>query len=100
MTSSSRMPAVWQRRFNASSIEVRPRMDDPVAPAIVDELRTRFPDFVRAFEPDGLSPEEFDTFGPTARTLRAFTGVVPRPAAPGRRCALPVPNLRTSERWR
>jgi transaldolase len=66
------MPAVWQRRFNASSIEVRPRMDEPVAPAIVDELRTRFPDFVRAFEPDGLSPEEFDTFGPTARTLRAF----------------------------
>ena len=49
-------------------------MDDPVDPAIVDELRTRFPDFVRAFEPDGLSPEEFDTFGPTARTLRAFIG--------------------------
>jgi transaldolase len=68
------MPAVWQRRFNASSIEVRPRMQDPVAPAIVDELRTRFPDFVRAFEPDGLSLEEFDTFGPTARTLRAFVG--------------------------
>jgi transaldolase len=68
------MPAVWQRRFNASSIEVRPRMDEPVAPAIVDELRTRFPDFVRAFEPDGLSPGEFDTFGPTARTLRAFIG--------------------------
>ena len=67
------LPAVWQRRFNASSIEVRPRMNEPVAPAIVDELRTRFPDFVRAFEPDGLSTGEFDTFGPTARTLRAFT---------------------------
>jgi transaldolase len=68
------MPAVWQRRFNASSVEVRPRMDEPVEPAIVDELRTRFPDFVRAFEPDGLTAEEFDAFGPTARTLRAFTG--------------------------
>src|SRR6185295_8284030 len=68
------MPAVWQRRFNGSSIEVRPRMEEAVAPAIVDELRTRFPDFVRAFEPDGLSPEELDTFGPTARTLRAFIG--------------------------
>ena len=68
------LPAVWQRRFNASSVEVRPRIDEPVAPAIVDELRTRFPDFVRAFEPDGLTPQEFDTFGPTARTLRAFTG--------------------------
>ena len=68
------MPAVWQRRFNASAVEVRPRIDEPVAPAIVDELRRRFPDFVRAYEPDGLSPDEFDTFGPSARTLRAFIG--------------------------
>jgi transaldolase len=49
-------------------------MDDPVDRAIVDELRARFPDFVRAFEPDGLTPDEFDTFGPSARTLRAFVG--------------------------
>jgi transaldolase len=68
------MPASWQRRFNASSVEVRPRMDEPVDPAIVDELRRHFPDFVRAYEPDGLSTAEFDTFGPTARTLRAFIG--------------------------
>lgn len=66
------MPAAWQRRFNASAVEVRPRMDEPVAASVVDTLRTRFPDFVRAYEPDGLSPEEFDTFGPSARTLRAF----------------------------
>ena len=68
------VPSAWQRRFNASAIEVRPRMDEPVAPAIVDELRTRFPDFVRAYEPDGLTPDEFDSFGPTARTLRIFIG--------------------------
>ena len=68
------MPAVWQRRFNASSVEVRPRMDDPVEPAIVNELAAHFPDFVRALEPDGLTPSEFDTFGPSARTLRAFVG--------------------------
>lgn len=66
------MPAVWQHRFNASSIEVRPRMDDPVDPAIVGELASHFPDFVRAYEPDGLSVEEFDAFPATARTLRAF----------------------------
>jgi transaldolase len=68
------VPSAWQRRFNASAIEVRPRMDEPVAPAIVDELRARFPDFVRAYEPDGLTPDEFDRFGPTARTLRIFIG--------------------------
>jgi transaldolase len=68
------MPASWQRRFNASSIEVKPRMDEPVAPAVIEELSVRFPDFVRAMEPDGLTPSEFDTFGPSARTLRAFVG--------------------------
>ena len=66
------LPAVWQRRFNGSSIEVRPRMDDPIDPAVLDELQRRFPDFVRAYEPDGLAPAEFDDFGPSARTLRAF----------------------------
>ncbi len=68
------LPAVWRRRFNASSVEVRPRMDEPVAPAITAELQARFPDFVRAYEPDGLRPDEFDTFGPSSRTLRAFVG--------------------------
>lgn len=68
------LPAVWQQRFNASSVEVRPRMDDPIDPAILDELQRRFPDFERAYEPDGLTPAEFDTFGPSARTLRAFVG--------------------------
>jgi transaldolase len=68
------MPAAWQRRFNASSVEVRPRMDDPIDPGVLDELRGYFPDFVRAYEPDGLTPTEFDTFGPSARTLRTFIG--------------------------
>jgi transaldolase len=66
------MPAAWQRRFNASSIEVRPRMDDPVDPRIVSDLSRAFPDFVRSYEPGGLDINEFDTFPPTARTLRAF----------------------------
>ena len=68
------LPSAWQKRFNASSIEVRPRMAEPVEPAIVGELASHFPDFVRAYEPDGLSPEEFDGFPPTVRTLRAFIG--------------------------
>ena len=36
------------------------------------ELQARIPDFRRAFEPDGLSIEEFDTYGATVRTLRGF----------------------------
>ncbi|MBA2756013.1 MAG: transaldolase family protein [Chloroflexi bacterium] len=66
------MPSSWQKRFNASALEVRHRIDDPVAPRVVDELRRRFPDFVRAYEPDGLAVDEFDAYPATARTLRAF----------------------------
>ena len=68
------LPSAWQKRFNASSVEVRPRMDDPVPPAFVAELETKFPDFVRAYEPDGMAVTEFDSFGATARTLRSFIG--------------------------
>jgi transaldolase len=66
------LPSTWQKRFNASAVEVRPRIDDPVEPRFLDELRARFPDFERAYEPDGLTVEEFDAFGPTVRTLRSF----------------------------
>jgi len=30
-------------------------------------------DFRRAYEPDGMRVEEFDSYGATVRTLRAFT---------------------------
>lgn len=68
------LPSSWQKRFNASDVEVRPRMDVPVDPALVADLERHFPDFVRAYEPDGLAPAEFDTFPPTVRTLRGFVG--------------------------
>ena len=66
------IPSAWQKRFNASDVEVRPRIDDPVPAAHVEALRRHLPDFVRAFEPDGLKVADFDTFPATARTLRAF----------------------------
>ncbi|MET0773559.1 MAG: transaldolase family protein [Candidatus Limnocylindrales bacterium] len=66
------LPFAWQQRFNASDVEVRARIDEPVAAAYLDDLRRHLPDFVRAFEPDGLAIGEFDGFGATARTLRTF----------------------------
>jgi len=66
------LPSVWQRRFNASGVDVRLRMDEPVDPGIVNALRAGFHDFERAYQPDGLAPAEFDSFGPTVRTLRTF----------------------------
>jgi transaldolase len=67
------LPSTWQKRLNASTVEVRPRMDEPVDPGMVDELAAHFPDFVRAYKPQGLPLQDFDTFGPTVRTLRSFT---------------------------
>jgi transaldolase len=67
-------PYAWQQRLNASGIEVKPRIDDPVDPKVVGELLARFPDFRRAYSEDGLTVEEFDGFGPTRRTLRQFIG--------------------------
>jgi transaldolase len=54
-------------------VDVRSRIDDPVDPDWIAELRA-LPDFVAALEPDGLSVDEFDAWGPSRRTLRAFIG--------------------------
>ncbi|HEY6608373.1 MAG TPA: transaldolase family protein [Candidatus Limnocylindria bacterium] len=65
------LPPSWQRRFNASSVEVRRRMKDPVDPDHLAELGA-LPDFVRAYEPDGLAVADFDAWGPSVKTLRTF----------------------------
>lgn len=66
------IPHRWQSRFNSSAVEVRPRMDEPVDPSNIAELSSRLPDFCQAYEPDGLTIAEFDTYGATVRTLRQF----------------------------
>lgn len=65
-------PYKWQVRFNASNVTAEPRMDTPVDQEIVDELYAKFLDFRRAYDEEGMSPEEFDFFGASARTLRTF----------------------------
>jgi transaldolase len=66
------MPSPWQKRFNASGIEPVPRIDEPVDPAALAALYARFPDFRRAYDEDGMTVQQFDSFGPTVRTLRTF----------------------------
>jgi transaldolase len=66
------IPYDWQKKFNASDIEVIERMQNPVDAAIVSELYTKFSEFRRAYDADGMSEAEFDGYGATVRTLRAF----------------------------
>ncbi len=65
-------PFGWQEKIQASGQDARPRMDVPVDPVIVESLSASFPDFRRAYDPDGMTPAEFDGFGPTRKTLRQF----------------------------
>jgi transaldolase len=88
------IPYSWQQRFNGSDIEVVPRMQHEVPREVVDELCRAFPDFVRAYEPDGMKPQEFDSFGATVKTLRQFIGSYQDLVAVIRDFMLPNPDVK------
>ena len=54
------------------------RISNPVPQDILDQLR-KIPEFVRAYEPDGMKPSEFITYGVTQKLLSQFneTGWAP-----------------------
>jgi len=66
------IPPMWIRRFVNSDVTVENRMDTQVEPRLLGQLQKHFPDFVKAYEPDGMQPSEFVTYGPTVRTLTQF----------------------------
>jgi transaldolase len=86
-------PHAWQVRINASDIPVEPRIDRPVAPAIIADLGRRFPDFRKAYDEGGLEREDLDSFGPTLRTLRQFLRATTDLAALVRDEMTPDPEL-------
>jgi len=88
------MPHAWQVRFNESGIDPQPRIDVPVDPDLVADLAARIPDFGRAYEPEGLSIAEFDTYGATVRTLRGFVRSYHDLAGAVRDVMLPDPDGR------
>jgi transaldolase len=47
------------------------RIDRPIAMDVIQRLLT-IPEFVKAYEPNGMVPEDFITYGPTQRTLAQF----------------------------
>jgi transaldolase len=64
-------PHKWQMLFNNSDIEVKPRIDEPVHERVLNQL-LELKEFRRAYNADGMTISEFDTFAPTVRTLRQF----------------------------
>lgn len=64
-------PFKWAKRVNDSGYDPVARIDEPVAEPIMATL-LGIPEFVRAYEPDGLKIEEFEQFGATRKTLLQF----------------------------
>jgi transaldolase len=65
-------PFDWQLRIHENAIVAQDRIEVPVDVDIIAELLEKVPEFRRAYDVDGMTPEEFDTFGATVRTLRQF----------------------------
>ena len=55
----------------ADETDYTPYIDEDVDPAVIVRLM-EMPEFVKAYEPDGMKPEEFITFGSCNRTLDQF----------------------------
>jgi len=91
------MPHEWQLKANASDIEVKERMSNPVDPQIIQTLHDELPDFRRAYAEDGMKVEEFDEYGATIRTLRGFISSAHDLTAEVRDFMLPNPDLRKVE---
>ena len=70
-------------------------MDDPVDADYIRELAAAFPDFVKAYEPDGMIVDDFDSFPPAVRTLRAFISSYHDLLAAVTDAQLPNPDVRS-----
>jgi transaldolase len=60
-----------QEMLLAPEVPQEERIDREI-PADVIERLSQIPDFVRAYEPDGMKPADFITYGVTQRTLSQF----------------------------
>jgi transaldolase len=61
----------FQESFVTKDLPREERIDKPI-PADVIERLSQMPEFMRAYEPNGMSPAEFVGFGATQRTLSQF----------------------------
>ena len=64
----------WQRKFaGAEWMELESNIDKPVDPKYLAALK-QLPEFIKAYEPDGMKPEEFQHYGAFKATMNQFLG--------------------------
>ncbi len=61
----------YQELLVSEELPREERIERPVAKDVIKRL-SALPEFIRSYEPDGMKPGEFITFGPTQRTLIQF----------------------------
>ena len=61
----------YQEMLISEKLTCEERIDRPIPKDVIERLRA-LPDFVRAYEPDGMTPEDFISYGVTQRTLTQF----------------------------
>ena len=66
------MPYEWWNKFNASDVDVRHKIDEPVDEKTISLLKENFEDFNKAYDEKGMSKNEFESFGASVHTMQTF----------------------------
>lgn len=69
---SMTMPRYYLEQVEKSTLPIEDTMSVPVNPAYIQQLREKLPDFVRAYDEDGMKPEEFEHYGAFIICLEGF----------------------------
>lgn len=65
------IPYAWQIKYNASTYEITSTIDKQINPSILEKLR-KMPEFLKAYDEDGMKPEEFEHYGAFLITMKQF----------------------------
>ena len=66
------MPYEWWNKFNASDVNVKHKIDEPVDEKTINLLKENFEDFNKAYDENGMTENEFESFGATVHTMQTF----------------------------
>lgn len=64
----------YQEMFLSQEMPREERIEKEVPADVINRLM-KLPEFVRSYQPDGMTPEEFITYGATQRTLTQFAEI-------------------------
>jgi transaldolase len=64
----------YQELFLSQKMPREERIEKDIPADVINRLM-KLPEFVRSYEPDGMTPAEFITYGATQRTLTQFSEI-------------------------